>query len=34
MANAEITVLHELGHVLSNLNWKMDQILPDYNNET
>jgi RHS repeat-associated protein len=29
--NAETTILHELGHVLSNLNWKGDKILPDVN---
>lgn len=29
VANAETTILHELGHVLSNLNWKGDQILSD-----
>jgi len=27
--NAELTILHELGHVLSNLNFKNDQITPD-----
>ena len=30
--NAETTVLHELGHVLSNLNWTGNQILGDVNN--
>jgi hypothetical protein len=29
--SAELIMLHELGHVLSNLNWKGDQIVPDAN---
>jgi len=31
-ATAELTILHELGHVLANQNWKGDQIGTDANN--
>lgn len=32
-ASAELTILHELGHLLSNLGWWGDQIKPDASNE-
>jgi hypothetical protein len=34
VGNAETTILHELGHLLSNLNWKGSQIKGDANNMT